>query len=410
MNLEGFNPSNEKYKKVEDLPKVEQENFADVPEYQGGGFVKASAMDLYDRAENIASDSLMDKETTPIDILHGSAERSFENEGSFSGLTNMELFEKAKELSEAVGEEINEESLIAYDKVAEEVNKRFNVGLGKINEYNFSGRGADHHLRLASSIIKEEERLGFTRDIEDGRLIELGKQFSEEYKEFNDIYFGEDEDKKEQFKGLKGMDLLDTMFYVKQGFVKEAEERLGVDIGRTLTTNEIFTKGFDLERAIDLTDEAVESGYTITGSNEELLDEAVRLAARLTEFKESNLSDDENPDENHSSRLKNKEILLSSIRKELLRRLNHNEGISEEELDNLTEKTGYDFSKLKYKMEILGPKVSTSEGRGRIPQMGASGTWKTARGYVSGRVVGGRPGGPYEIDTPQGIIKVNNIL
>jgi len=41
---EQFNPSDEQYKKVEDLPEEEQGKFVDVPEEQGGGFVKKGAV------------------------------------------------------------------------------------------------------------------------------------------------------------------------------------------------------------------------------------------------------------------------------------------------------------------------------------------------------------------------------
>lgn len=47
MSKEQFNPSNPKFKKVEDLPEEERKNFADV---KGGGFVRKEAKDLYDNA------------------------------------------------------------------------------------------------------------------------------------------------------------------------------------------------------------------------------------------------------------------------------------------------------------------------------------------------------------------------
>lgn len=45
-----FNPSNAQYKKVEDLPKKEQEKFADVEE---GGFVRKKAKEEFDEAKKI---------------------------------------------------------------------------------------------------------------------------------------------------------------------------------------------------------------------------------------------------------------------------------------------------------------------------------------------------------------------
>lgn len=69
---ESFNPSDEEYKKVEDLPEEHQGEFADVPEEMGGGFVKKEAMENTEQTrekigsgqdvENLQRQALYEKE------------------------------------------------------------------------------------------------------------------------------------------------------------------------------------------------------------------------------------------------------------------------------------------------------------------------------------------------------------
>jgi hypothetical protein len=77
--MEQFNPSNPEYKKVEDLPQEEQDNYIDA----GEGFVQKEAMDTFNKAKDSAKEQnkqrslkeklLRKKEINPIDILHGQA-------------------------------------------------------------------------------------------------------------------------------------------------------------------------------------------------------------------------------------------------------------------------------------------------------------------------------------------------
>jgi len=51
MGIEKFNPSDEQYKKVEDLPKEHQNEFVNIPEEEGGGFVREEAYDRFSEAD-----------------------------------------------------------------------------------------------------------------------------------------------------------------------------------------------------------------------------------------------------------------------------------------------------------------------------------------------------------------------
>lgn len=72
MEKEIFNPSDEKYKKVEDLPVGHQDKFA--PE-AGGGFVRAEAKEKFEEAEKIAkiANIFSDVETPVSDVLMNEA-------------------------------------------------------------------------------------------------------------------------------------------------------------------------------------------------------------------------------------------------------------------------------------------------------------------------------------------------
>lgn len=45
-----------------------------------------------------------------------------------------------------------------------------------------------------------------------------------------------------------------------------------------------------------------------------------------------------------------------------------------------------------------------------LPAVGIKGTWRTKHGYVTGKVIAARIGGPYEIKTNEGIIQVDKIF
>jgi len=68
---EQFNPADPQYKKVEDLPKEEQEDFKNAKE---GGFVKKEAAETFQEAEELAEIANVLKkeegEVTAVDILH----------------------------------------------------------------------------------------------------------------------------------------------------------------------------------------------------------------------------------------------------------------------------------------------------------------------------------------------------
>lgn len=59
-NKEKFDPSDKQYKKVEDLPEEYRDNFTNVPEELGGGFVKEKAMESFRDHSKIA-DKLSEK-------------------------------------------------------------------------------------------------------------------------------------------------------------------------------------------------------------------------------------------------------------------------------------------------------------------------------------------------------------
>lgn len=62
---------------------------------------------------------------------------------------------------------------------------------------------------------------------------------------------------------------------------------------------------------------------------------------------------------------------------------------------------------------FVPPPVKKEEPKpaGRLPQMGATGTWKTPLGYINGKVVSGQAGGPYMIEDTSGRrTRVDNIL
>jgi len=53
---EKFDPSDEKYKKVENLPEKYQGKFVNVPKNKGGGFVRKEAMENYKTNEKDAKE------------------------------------------------------------------------------------------------------------------------------------------------------------------------------------------------------------------------------------------------------------------------------------------------------------------------------------------------------------------
>ena len=70
---EQFNPKDEQYKEVADLPLEHQEEFKDVPEEQGKGFVRREALEESQLAE-IASILKMRDNVSSMDILREKAE------------------------------------------------------------------------------------------------------------------------------------------------------------------------------------------------------------------------------------------------------------------------------------------------------------------------------------------------
>ena len=72
---EKFNPKDEQYKKVDDLPKEHQEEFVDIPQEIGGGFVRKEAMEALTEAEKVATivNALKEQGLTSTDVLHEQA-------------------------------------------------------------------------------------------------------------------------------------------------------------------------------------------------------------------------------------------------------------------------------------------------------------------------------------------------
>lgn len=53
---------------------------------------------------------------------------------------------------------------------------------------------------------------------------------------------------------------------------------------------------------------------------------------------------------------------------------------------------------------------STENRKEALPAIGSEGTWRNQDGLaIAGRVKSGRVGGPFEIETPQGLVYVNKL-
>ncbi|MBI5072016.1 hypothetical protein HZB93_03970 [Candidatus Falkowbacteria bacterium] len=197
---------------------------------------------------------------------------------------------------------------------------------------------------------------------------------------------------------------------------KEFADRFGVNLNDTwVSDGEVFNKGREsvlLGKAVGIAREAQEMSFDKNLDDNGLVEEAKRLIEDYQIYTEPVVRTGQSPDKNYSSRREAKQLLVESIARELAKRLNVGDGIEVNSIKALSEKTGVDFSKAVRKVERVYRAPTSKkeqESRGRLPQMGASGTWKTPGGYVSGKVISGRPGGPYTIETPQGRIQVDKI-
>jgi len=164
-----FNPSNEEYKKVEDLPEEHQEEFVDVPEEQGGGFVEKKAMEEMKVAEDISDMVDGSLEETSIDVLHQKA-----------------FFEKQKlELRKTLLDDLQKEKQdVLVDRLEKEALLDF-IEKEKQERIAFPGIDARAYEKIKAS---EEEYPGYTTPIDE--LIERFK--TEGIKVFPQKYYNGD--------------------------------------------------------------------------------------------------------------------------------------------------------------------------------------------------------------------------
>jgi len=195
---------------------------------------------------------------------------------------------------------------------------------------------------------------------------------------------------------------------------KELADRFGVNLKDTwISDEEVFSKGREsvlLGKAVGIAKEAQEMGFDKNLDDNGLIEEAKLLIEDYKIYTEPVVRTGQSPDKNYSSRREAKQLLGESLARELAKRLNVGDGIEVNSIKALSKKTGVDFSEIVTERVYQAPGTKKKEeSRGRLPQMGASGTWKTSGGYVSGKVISGRPGGPYTIETSQGKIQVDRI-
>lgn len=194
----------------------------------------------------------------------------------------------------------------------------------------------------------------------------------------------------------------------------ELEDRFGVKLtDQLILDSKVFNKGIEsvlLGKAIDVAKEAKTMNFEKNLSDAELIEEAKRLVEDFKAYVAPMIQESKHPDPNYSTRYGAKRLLIESLARELAKRLNVGDGIEVSSVIDLSRETGVDFSKVVREVHraYSAPKVER-ESSGRRPQIGATGTWKTPGGYVGGKVIFGRIGGPYVIETPQGNIQVDRI-
>ncbi len=194
----------------------------------------------------------------------------------------------------------------------------------------------------------------------------------------------------------------------------ELSNKFGINLRDVFVTDkEIFNKGREvvmLQKACGIFKEAEELQFSKEGTDEELIDEAKRLIEDYETFTEPMRKTGKSDVPNYSTRREAKQLLIESLAKELAKRLDSGDGIDLRSIRELSEKTGVDFSRAVRESYKLPPRKKEEQPEGRMPEIGTSGIWKTSGGDIEGRVIAGRKGGPYTIETPKGKMQVDNIF
>ncbi len=264
-------------------------------------------------------------------------------------------------------------------------------------------------LRRACGIAKEAEELGFSKEGDVKDLTDLAEKLIQDYDTFTEPV---------RRTGKSEVPDYSTRAEAKKLLIKslsnEIADRLGVNLRDVfISDNEAFNKGLEktkLNRAVGIAKEAEELGFSKEGTDEELIDEAKRLIDDYEIFTEPVRKTGKSEVPDYSSRREAKQILIESLARELATRMDSGDGIDVRSIRELSEKTGVDFSKAVRESYKLPPRKKEEKPEGRLPQIGASGIWRTSGGDVEGRVIAGKKGGPFTIETPRGKMQVDNIF
>lgn len=162
---ESFNPSNEQYKKVEDLPEEQQSEFVDIPKEEGGGFVGKEAAAWAKGADSMAKREVADntndkteKEITGKDVLHEWATR-----------LSMAVTDIMKEVSPNVRTENDEVGELGYYLIPfdskEEKQAIYDNILDKIRKRGYSVSPYD------LKIFKDDKKVGSLFVTEEGKEL-----------------------------------------------------------------------------------------------------------------------------------------------------------------------------------------------------------------------------------------------